>query len=401
MNSSTRLASTNVPMLARCISSTQARSFSVAYNVKSKFEEAYKAKMETQNRLPPKVPEPQNKAEYGTNYYNKQRLANMKVGYVHPYHTEGSPIYMSNLYFFKNLFAAVGPEQVSPHYETLSRSRRGVLFIGLYVATIATVSRMGGWNYNDWMRGMLWHHEFLIAYYLGYIETRHFAYFFGPKFSVFYRVYSSYEFKQIANMWADKTEMAQHEHLRHTKEQLEYNRIDSEYEFVKKRSLVNFLANSKLNSEAHFHQRALSMLNQIKYYENANLKANMREIAVGSLEKVIAQVNDPANAAEVKRSSFESALDGIRSGSMTYKGDKILPMIEAEMKERLEKFKGLSAEEESKLLSLTPEQQKLVADNDRKLKNEFLHQAPQINHGAIKAHDKYKSYMSMVHSAAQ
>jgi len=34
----------------------------------------------------------------------------MKVGYVHPYHTEGSPIYFSHMYFMKNLFAAVGPE---------------------------------------------------------------------------------------------------------------------------------------------------------------------------------------------------------------------------------------------------------------------------------------------------
>ena len=321
-------------------------------------------------------PQPKNKAEYGTNYYNEQRLANMKVGYVHPYHSSGSPIYMSNIYFMKNLFSAVGPEQVSPHYETLSRSRRGVLFVLLYIGTITTVSRMGGWNHNDWLRGMIWHHEFLLAYYLGYIETRHFAYFFGPKFSVFYNVYTSYESKQIANMWADSVEMIQTQHLRHTKEQLEYNRIDSEYEFVKKRSLVNFLANSKLNSEAHFHQRALSMLNQVKYFENANLKANMREIAVGSLEKVIAQVNDPSNSDEIKRSSFESALDGIRSGQMTYKNDKILPMIEAEMKERLEKFKGLSAEDESKLLALSADQKKLVADNDKKLKNEFLQQAP-------------------------
>jgi hypothetical protein len=34
----------------------------------------------------------------------------MKVGYVHPYHCEGSPIYMSNSYFMKNLFQATGPE---------------------------------------------------------------------------------------------------------------------------------------------------------------------------------------------------------------------------------------------------------------------------------------------------
>ena len=45
-----------------------------------------------------------NKKEYTTEYYNEARMANMKVGYVHPYHTEGSPIFMSNMYFMKNLF---------------------------------------------------------------------------------------------------------------------------------------------------------------------------------------------------------------------------------------------------------------------------------------------------------
>ena len=43
--------------------------------------------------------------------------------------------------------------------------------------------------------------------------------------------------------------------MRHTKEQLEYNRIDGEYEAVKKRALQNFLTNSKLDAEVNFHQR--------------------------------------------------------------------------------------------------------------------------------------------------
>ena len=46
----------------------------------------------------------ENKAEYGTNYYNADRMANMKVGYVHPYHSDGSPLYMSNMYYMKTLF---------------------------------------------------------------------------------------------------------------------------------------------------------------------------------------------------------------------------------------------------------------------------------------------------------
>ena len=119
----------------------------------------------------------------------------MKVGYVHPYHAANSPIYMSNSQYLNLLMTAVGPEQVSPHYETLSRSRRGLLFIFAYFGSITTISRFGGWEHNDWLRGMIWHHEYMIAYFIGFSEIRHFSFFPGPKFSVFYNVYTNYEFQ--------------------------------------------------------------------------------------------------------------------------------------------------------------------------------------------------------------
>ena len=51
-------------------------------------------------------------------------------------------------------------------------------------------------------------------------------------------------------------------------------------------------------------------------------------------------------------------------------------MIQEEMQVRLAKYKGLSAEEEGKLLQLTADQKGIVAENDRKMKNEFLAAAP-------------------------
>jgi hypothetical protein len=90
--------------------SNMGRSMSVASNFHRQFEEAYAKKMELQAKVPPNRPDIVNKAEYGTNYYNADRLANMKVGYVHPYHSDGSPIYLSNAYYMRQLFQAVGPE---------------------------------------------------------------------------------------------------------------------------------------------------------------------------------------------------------------------------------------------------------------------------------------------------
>lgn len=123
---------------------------------------------------------------------------------------------------------------------------------------------------------MIWHHEFLIAFYLGYAEIRHFTYFIGPKFTVFYNVYSRYETQQLAAMWSDVSEQEQTTHLRHTKEQIEYMRIQSEYDFIKKRALINYLTNEKLNVEAHFHQRTFNMLKQIQNFEAQNLKNHLK-----------------------------------------------------------------------------------------------------------------------------
>jgi hypothetical protein len=67
---------------------------------------------------------------------------------------------------------------------------------------------------------------------------------------------------------------------------MEYVRLNAEYDFIKKRALVNFLTNEKLNLELHFHNRALNMLRQIQNFESQNLKHHLRQIAVGSLETV-------------------------------------------------------------------------------------------------------------------
>lgn len=142
--------------------------------------------------------------------------------------------------------------------------------------------------------------------------------------------------------------------------------IDAEYEFVKKRAMINFLTNSKLYAEASFHGRAVNMLKQIQMYENNNLKNKMRDIAMGSVNKVLAMVDDPEHAGDIRRASFESALDGIRTGVMTYEGDNLLPLIQADMEENLSKFQGLSAAEEREILKLSPDQRRAIADNDKK-----------------------------------
>lgn len=127
----------------------------------------------------------------------------------------------------------------------------------------------------------------------------------------------------------------------------------------------------------------------------------MRGVADGAVNKVLTMAEDPEHAANIKRSAFEAALDGIRSGRMTYAGDAMLPMIQGEMADKLAAYANLSKAEEQEILQLTAEQKRVIAANDRNMKNEFLQTPPAISHGTVKSHDKYKLYMKNVHIATQ
>lgn len=95
----------------------------------------------------------------------------------------------------------------------------------------------------------------------------------------------------------------------------------------------------------------------------------MREIALGSFETVQKAIVDPTSKKQIQNEAFKAALNGIASGIMKYEHDPLLPMLQGEMQKRIAHFKGLSAEEESKLLSLTADQRRVIADLDRKYKN--------------------------------
>jgi hypothetical protein len=51
---------------------------------------------------------------------------------------------------------------------------------------------------------------------------------------------------------------------------------------------------------------------------------------------------------------------------MTYENDPLLPMLQAEVNSRISHFKGLTPQEEGKMLSLNADQKKIIRDNDKK-----------------------------------
>ncbi len=51
---------------------------------------------------------------------------------------------------------------------------------------------------------------------------------------------------------------------------------------------------------------------------------------------------------------------------MKFENDPLLPILQNEVSTRINHFKSLSADEESKLLSLNADQRRIIADQDRK-----------------------------------
>ena len=252
--------------------------------------------------------DPENVEEYGSGYIQKHNRR-MKKGYSHPYHSKEHPLtFSSAMQGFRLLADWTGPEQVSPHYESLSRSRRGLIFLFVYVGLITNVARLGGWDHNEWIRGMVFHHEYLLALWVGYVELRHFTWLPGPKFSVFYDVFGSYELQQLVAQYSDTAEEIQFEFYQKSRQQVEYMRIHQEYQFVEKRSLVNFLCNERLNLEKHFHDRTVNMLRSISNYEELNLKNKLSSITQQAFEATLKRVHNDNE--DIRKKSFLSALDG-------------------------------------------------------------------------------------------
>lgn len=190
------------------------------------------------------------------------------------------------------------------------------------------------------------------------------------------------------------------QHLVHTKEQIEYVRLNAEYDFVKKRALVNFLTNQRTDLENHFHQRAANMLTSIERYEQSNLKNLLNGIGKGALEKLNTVLKDESSAKAIKEAAFQSALTGIRDGSMTYKNDPLMPILTNEINARVTAYKKLSSEEEGQLLSLNSEQKRTISDQDKRDKQAFLAAVPNINNPGVKAHPKYTNFVDSIKAGA-
>ena len=136
--------------------------------------------------------------------------------------------------------------------------------------------------------------------------------------------------------------------------QMEYLELHKDFQAIKAESVNRFVQNEQINLKKHIQSRATNLLTTAQAMEQRNRQDQVNMI----LEKALAEVdklqkNIPASVIDA---SFQSALDGIKSGVMDYKNDVVLPLILEKIKVEVGKIKNLSAAEQKKLVTLSEAQ---------------------------------------------
>lgn len=167
--------------------------------------------------------------------------------------------------------------------------------------------------------------------------------------------------------------------------------IHHEYKFIKKRAMVTFLTNERLNLEKHFHDRTLSMLSNISNYEQQNMKNKLTHITQEAFDATMKRIEQDDGT--IKKQAFDCALEGIRQGRMDFKNDPVMPIMKEELSKRTSQLKGLTPEQESEMLSLTEDQRKGVAQMDRAAKEAYLTAVPHVTSQGLKSQAKFQKFV--------
>lgn len=241
--------------------------------------------------------------------------------YKHPYDNEYNPINFGGGKLFELAYEQFGPEQVSPHYENFSMSRKyaitfwiGAFFL-LYCLKTPDLSWMARSMFYPWTI------TFATLYF--YLEAR--------KSMVKPLLYKFYN--RIFHSETDNLEVYYHENIEArvrslmaiAKGQLEYKTVHNDYKMIRNDSVMNFIINEQITLQNHINNRALNVLKQAEAFEEINQRKVIDKVlseVSSSLEKAYSE-----NKAQIEKDMFELALKGLEKGEMDYSNDPILKYI--------------------------------------------------------------------------
>lgn len=309
-------------------------------------------------------------------------------GYSHPYHSDHHPINFSAVKNAELFHDFVGPEQVSAHYENFLMSRKYAMIFwgGLLALTFGVGTLDLHWIAKSSL--FPWIFWFQLMYF--FLEWRKSL--FKPLLVRFYRRVAANEVYNFEVFYHENIELKIRDLISITKSQLEFWEIHREFLNVKSESINNFMANEYQNLQKHINDRALNILTQAKAFEETNKNRILSGIVEGALKEIDTQLK--TNNDEIQRKIFESALEGLSKGYMDYSNDPILPLVQTYVKDNLKKYSNLTADEQSKLISLSESQLQSLRDSDRRAKQEYLETEPKGLDSALKSHESVKKIFS-------
>lgn len=110
---------------------------------------------------------------------------------------------------------------------------------------------------------------------------------------------------------------------------------------MKSNLLNNHLETSRIALKKHTYERAMTILRTTEIYEDQNLKGYMNEQLIKAVENMKSALSGEQGSA-IKKQAFESALIGIRKGTMQYENDPMLPILMKEIEGMEESANKLS-----------------------------------------------------------
>jgi len=142
-----------------------------------------------------------------------------------------------------------------------------------------------------------------------------------------------------------------------------------------------------MNLQKHVSDRSVALLKGAKAAEVTNQRALLNQVVERAIKTVDEKLETDVDS--INEALFESALLGIRKGSMTYENDLLLPLAQATIREEVMKITSLSDQEQLKLVELTENQLNNLKNMDESSKKEFLETAPKLD-GLTMGNENYK-----------
>lgn len=316
----------------------------------------------------------------------KQATESLPKGgiYKHPYCTPEFPLMLRDIDNFRVASELVGPEQVSPHFQSVEEFGRWFTYFFIALAMCVNMRTHHNHAFGYAIVNMMFGLEVWI-YVIGMYFARCTVLITPNPWKL---LYIKYDLESMQNNLYELEEAHAEEQRKEPIGQIDYFRLHKEYFGMKSGLMDTYLKTHRLRLKQHLYERSLAVLRGTEKMEQDNVNKVLRELLQRALEKV--QENATNGHAETKAQAFKSALQGIRDGKMTYKNDPLLPVVQKYLEEFLAELEHMYEADFSKAIGLTDDQRIALKASDARAEQHFLAQMPAIKHPKVLAHPLFQ-----------